>query len=254
MKQFFSFDRRKKDDVVDQVVTQFISYVEDYKLINGTILPKLDLVKKDLELTDKELQKIITELTQRGYLTYLIKENQYVVSQQSRSHNFLITVDAAYQAIINSGKKPAVFTIEKKEITLNAAMAATFQMAVGEKVLHYRRYLTANGVPIFYLDFCLSLNQLLGVKDAFKDNEPHLDAVLRKYSAQYKQHVREFSIIAAPQAMVKLLHPHEEGMICTLGKYKFFNSNGKIVESGFAYMTDLTEFSTTNTNLNELLI
>jgi hypothetical protein len=78
--------------------------------------------------------------------------------------------------------------------------------------------------------------------------------VLRKFSAQYKQHVREISIITAPQAMVKLLHPHEEGMICTLGKYKFFNGNGNIVESGFAYMTDLTEFSTTNTNLNELLI
>ena len=43
-------------------------------------------------------------------------------------------------------------------------------------------------------------------------------------------------------------------MICTLGKYKFFNSKGEIVESGFAYMTDLTEFSTTTTDLTELLI
>jgi hypothetical protein len=43
-------------------------------------------------------------------------------------------------------------------------------------------------------------------------------------------------------------------MICTLGKYKFFNGKGEIVESGFAYMTDLTEFSTTTTDLTELLI
>ena len=107
---------------------------------------------------------------------------------------------------------------------------------------------------MFYIDFCLSLDRLQGVSVTFKDNEPHLDFVLQKFSTHYKYHVREFSIVTAPVEMVKLLHPHEDDMICTLGKYKFFNSKGEIVESGFAYMTDLTEFSTTTTDLTELLI
>jgi len=254
MKEFFDFDRRKKDSVVNQVVSQFIAYVNDYKLITGTPLPDLILAKKELELTDKEIQKIITELTEKGYLKHNSKDDQYVVQSPSNQTDFLMNIAPAYRAIINSGKKPAVFTIEKKEIVLDAAMANTFQMAVGEKVLHYRRYLTADGVPMFYIDFCLSLDRLPGVNGTFKDNEPHLEFVLQKFSTQYKYHFREFSIITAPVDMVKLLHPHEEGMICTLGKYKFFNSKGEIVESGFAYMTDLTEFTTTTTDLTELLI
>ena len=254
MKEFFEFDRRKKDSVVNQVVNQFIAYVNDYKLIIGMPLPDLVLAKKEFELNDKEIQKIITELTEKGYLKYIKKDDQYVVDSPSRQTDFLINVAPAYREIINSGKKPAVFTIEKKEIVLDATMANTFQMAIGEKVLHYRRYLTADGVPMFYIDFCLSLDRLQGVAGTFKDNEPHLDFVLQKFSTQYKYHVREFSIVTAPVEMVKLLHPHEDDMICTLGKYKFFNSKGEIVESGFAYMTDLTEFTTTTTDLTELLI
>jgi len=254
MKEFFEFDRRKKDDVVNQVVTQFIAYVNDYKLITGTPLPNLATAKNEFELTEKEVQKIISELIDKGYLTYNKKDNQYLVHNPGYKYDFLINVAPAYREILRSGKKPAVFTIEKKEITLDAAMATKFQMTVGEKVAHYRRYLTADGVPIFYIDFCLSLDRLPGVPATFKDNEPHLDFVLQKFAAQYKYHVREFSIVTAPQDIVKLLHPHEEGMICTLGKYKFFNSKGEIVESGMAYMTELTEFTTSTTDLTELLI
>jgi len=254
MKEFFEFDRRKKDNVVNQVVSQIIAYVNDFKLISGMPLPDLDLAKKEFELTDKEIQKIISDLTEKGYLIYNKKDDQYVVKNPSHKTDFLINIAPAYREIINSGKKPAVFTIEKKEVVLDAAMANTFQMAVGEKVLHYRRYLTADGVPMFYIEFCLSLDRLQGAAGTFKDNEPHLDFVLQKFSTQYKYHVREISIVTAPKDMVKLLHPHEEDMICTLGKYKFFNSKGEIVESGFAYMTDLTEFTTTTTDLTELLI
>lgn len=254
MKEFFDFDRRKKDNVVNQVVSQFIAYVNDYKLINGTPLPDLDLAKKEFEFTDKEIQKIITDLSEKGYLKFNKTDDQYVVQNPSLQTDFLINVAPAYREIINSGKKPAVFTIEKKEIVLDAAMANAFQMAIGEKVLHYRRYLTADGVPMFYIDFCLSLDRLPGVNGTFKDNEPHLEFVLQKFSAQYKYHVRELSVVTAPIDMVKLLHPHEKDMICTLGKYKFFNGKGEIVESGFAYMTELTEFTTTTTDLTKLFI
>jgi DNA-binding GntR family transcriptional regulator len=254
MKEFFEFDRRKKDSVVNQVVNQFIAYVNDYKLINGTPLPDLKRAKKEFEITEKEIQKIISELTDKGYLKYIQKDDQYVVHSPAKKTDFLINVAPAYRAIINSGKKPAVHTIEKKEIVLDAALANTYQMPIGERVLHYRRYLTADDVPMFYIDFCLSLDRLPGLNGTFKDNEPHLDFVLQKYSSQYKYHVREISIVTAPADMVKCLYPHDENMICTLGKYKFFNSKGEIVESGFAYMTELTEFTTTTIDLTELLI
>ncbi len=254
MKEFFDFDRRKKEDVVNQVVTQFIAYVNDYKLITGTPLPKLELVKDEFEFTEKEIQVIVTTLTKKGYLTYNKTKDQYFVQSPAPKCDFLLSVSPAYREIIKAGKKPGVVTLEKKEVTINASMANTFQMAVGERVLHYRRYLTADGLPIFYVDFCLSLDRLPGVQSMVKDHEPHLDIVLQKFSSQYKFHVRDFSIMTAPVDIVKLLHPFEEGMICTLGKYKFFNSNGAIVESGFAYMTELTEFTTTTTDLTELLI
>lgn len=254
MKQFFEFDRRKKADVVNQVVSQFIAYVNDYKLITGTPLPNLVLTKKELELTEKEIQTIIKQLTDQGYLIYNKKENNYVVNSPTHRYDFLINVAPAYREIINSGKKPAVFTLEKKEVVVDANMAATFGMTIGEKVLHYRRYLTADGVPMFYIDFCLSLDRLPGVNGVFQDHQPHLDLVMQKFPAQYKFHIREISVVTAPTDMIKQLHPHEEGMICTLGKYKFFNGKGEIVESGFAYMTDLTEFNTVTNDLTELLI
>jgi len=254
MKEFFDFDRRKKEDVVNQVVTQFIAYVNDYKLITGTPLPNLELVKEELQLTAKELQAIMTNLSDKGYLTYNKSKDQYFVHSPSPKGDFLISVAPAYREIIKAGKKPTVVTLEKKVITLNSEMAKTFQMGVGESVLHYRRFIAADDLPIFYIDFCLSLDRLPGVQSMFKDNEPHLEIVLQKFSTQYKFHVRDLSIVTAPRDIVKLLHPHEEGMICTLGKYKFFNGKGEIVESGFAYMTELTEFTTTTTDLTELLI
>lgn len=254
MKQFFEFDRRKKEDVVHQVVTQFIAYVNDYKLITGTPLPDLELTKKELILSEKEIQKIIAELVKQGYLTYNDKEKQYEVHSPTHLYDFLINVAPAYKEIQNSGKKPAVVTLEKKEVVINTDMAVTFQLPIGERVLYYRRYLTADGVPMFYIEFCLSLSHLPEVKGTFKDHEPHLEFLMKKFAAQYKFHVREFAVVTAPKAMVDLLHPKEEGMICTLGKYKFLNGNGEIVESGFAYMTELTEFTTTSSDLTELLI
>lgn len=254
MKQFFEFDRRKKEDMVHQVVTQFIAYVNDYKLITGTPIPDLNLMKKELAISEKEIQKIIAELIKQGYLVYNEKEKRNEVHSPSYLYDFLINVAPAYREILNSGKKAAVVTLEKKEVVINAEMAVTFQMPIGERVLYYRRYLTADGAPMFYIEFCLNMKLLPDVKGLFEDHEPHLEFLMKKFASQYKYHVRELSVVTAPPAMIDLLVPNEQGMICTLGKYKFFTGNGEIVESGFAYMTDLTEFTTTSSDLTELLI
>lgn len=59
MKEFFEFDRRKKDSVVNQVVNQFIAYVNDYKLIIGMPLPDLDLAKKNLNSPIKKSKRLL---------------------------------------------------------------------------------------------------------------------------------------------------------------------------------------------------
>ncbi len=254
MKQFFEFDRRKKDSVVDQVVEQFIGYVMDYKLISGSPLPDLALTKKELDLTDAEINIILKTLLEKGYLSYQAKKKQYIIQAPTYLYDFLVNVSPAYKEILNSGKKPGVVTLERSEITLDAPLAAAFQMPVGEKVFRLKRYLTADGLPIFYMDVCFALASLPGIQNAFLDNQPHLQIVIEKYPQQYKFHTREVNIVIAPPMIQAILHPKEEGMICTHGKYRFLNTKGDVIESGITHMTDLTEYSTTTKNLNDMVL
>jgi len=254
MKGFFEFDRRKKGTVINQVVEQFISYVLDYKLIQGTPLPDLLATKTELGLTDEEIDSILKTLTDKGYLRYVAKKKQYLVQAPSFVYDFIVNVVPAYKEILNSGKKPAVITLEKKEIILDANLAATFKMPVGQKVMRLKRYLTADGNPIFYMDVCFSLDQLPGIQRAFQDDQPHLQIVVQTYPQQYKLHSREISVVTAPPMIQTMLHPKEADMICTFGKYRFFNSKNEVIESGITYMTDLTEYSTTTKNLNDMIL
>lgn len=255
MKNFFEFDRRKKANVVEQVVQQFISYVHDYKLIHGSKIPDLKIAKKELELTDQEIHKILSMLQERGYLYFDRATNEYLVQMHPHKYDFIINVVPAFREVINAGKTPNIINLEKKEVIIDAELATKFPgMVIGEKALFMRRYITADHIPMFYIEFCLSKALLPGVEQAFKDEEPHLEIVIKKYPHQYKHHVRQLNIVTAPLEIRKLLGNHEKNMICTYGKYRFFNSKSEVVESGFAYMTDLTEFTTTSVDLTELMI
>jgi DNA-binding GntR family transcriptional regulator len=255
MKNFFEFDRRKRTNVVDQVVSQFMSYVDDFKLIEGSPLPNLTLAQKELSLTDHELKQILALLTEKAYLRLDEKTKQYHVSRPEHHYDFIINVAPAYQEIINSGKKPAIFTLEKKDVTITPELASRFQgLTVGEKVTYYKRYFTADGKPMFFIEFCLSSQYLPNAKELFKDHEPHLAIMMQKFPLQYKFHVRELNVVNAPAYVQAVLDPKAKSLLCTYGQYRFFNTKGECVESGFAYMTDLTEFTTTTTDLSELLI
>ena len=107
---------------------------------------------------------------------------------------------------------------------------------------------------MFFIEFCLSLTHLPNADQVFQDDEPHLDLIMKKFSHQYRFHIREINIVDAPNFVVELTKTKEKHPICTYGKYRFMNSKGDVIESGFAYMTELTEFTTTTTDLSELLI
>lgn len=255
MKQFFEFDRRKKANLVDQVVEQIITYINDYKLIHGMPLPDLNNAMKELEITEVEINRVLKTLLEKGYITFNEKEKQYFIRNPGYRYDFLVNIAPAYREILNSGKKPAVYTLEKKEKVVDEALMNQFQgLTLGEKVLHYKRYLTADGVRMFYIEMCFSVDRLPNIDQAFKDDQPHLDMMMQKYPLQYKFHVREVSVVRPPQPIKVLLQHQESDFICTLGIYRFYNAKGAVVESGFAYMTELTEFTTTSFDLNELVV
>jgi DNA-binding GntR family transcriptional regulator len=254
MKQFFTFDRRKKTSIVDQIIDQVISYINDFKLIHGSPLPDIELASTALELTSKEVKTILDRLVEAGYLIYAPKQKTYLVQKPSKDNGFLINVNPLFKSIIQHGKKPKVFTLMKKSMTINHELALQTSFPIGEKVVHYQRYFTADDVPIMYIDFYLSLDKLPQADQLFGDEEPHLDAVMTRYPLQYKYHVRELNVVIAPAFIEKLLAPKEAGMICNHGKYRFYNQTGQLVESGITYLTDLTEFTTTTTDLNLLFL
>jgi len=254
MKEFFEFDRRKKTDVVTQVVEQFIAYVEDYKLISGTPLPDLKEVKKELGLSDDEIDRILSVLLAKNYLRQ-DQDKHYFVNLANYHYDFIVNVSPAYREIINSGKTPKVFTIAKRVCEVDESMMRTFQgLTLGKKVVHYQRYFTADNVPMFYIEFCLSFDQLPQSMQVFNDDQPHLDLMMQKFPQQYKFHVREVKIVTLPEPIQKLFKVKDKQTIATLGHYRFFNAKGEVVETGFAYMTDLTDFNTTTVDLTEILL
>lgn len=256
MKNFFVFDRRKKEDVITQIVDQFISYVHDYKFIVGTPMPDLTFTKKDLGLSDKELKKIIHNLIQKGYLIFSEKEQSHIIQFPNQyTNDFIINVAPAFREIINAGRTPKVFTLARKILTVDQSLINQFPgLVMGSQVVYFKRYLTADNTPVFYIEFCLALDHLPGVDQLIKDDDPHLEIIMNKYNAQYRFHIREFNVIHAPAAIQSIFNHQDKEMLCTFGKYRFFNGKGDVVESGFAYMTDLTEFTTTTNDLTELLI
>lgn len=255
MKQFFEFDRRKKDNLVDQVVEQFSAYIHDYKLIHGMPIPNLEEIKKDLALTDQELNEILRVLVEKELLIYHQDSKLHLVNNPTYRYDFLVNVAPAYREIINAGKQPKVFTIYKKEIIADESIANQFAgITVGEKVIHYKRYFTADVVVMFYIEVCFALDKLPLAGQSFNDDQPHLDIIMQKYPQQYKYHVREVNVVKGPEHLLDIFKPKDKDYICTLGFYRFFNAKGEVVESGFAYMTDLTEFTTTTTDLTDLFI
>jgi DNA-binding GntR family transcriptional regulator len=254
MKQFFNFDRRKKTNIVDQVIEQIISYINDFKLIHGSPLPQIELTSKELLLSKVEVEQILATLTSKEYLKFDPIQRTYLIQKPSKDNEFLITVSPIFREIINRGKTPKVFTLVKSMMTVNADIAFLTGFAIGDRVVHFQRYFTANDVPMMFIDFYLSLDRLPNADQVFLDHEPHLDKMMNRFPTQYKYHVREINIVEAPEFIVKLLAPKESGMICNQGKYRFYNLSGQLIESGLSYLTDLTEFNTTTTDLNLLFI
>jgi hypothetical protein len=77
---------------------------------------------------------------------------------------------------------------------------------------------------------------------------------MQKYPQQYKFHVREVKVVHPPQNIKAIFKDPDPNLICTLGQYRFYNAKGEVVETGFAYMTDLTEFTTSTNDLTEILL
>jgi ABC-type multidrug transport system ATPase subunit len=117
-----------------------------------------------------------------------------------------------------------------------------------------QQIVTAEPYSQWLQDNLVSLDQLPGIQRAFQDDQPHLQIVVQTYPQQYKLHSREISVVTAPPMIQTILHPKQADMICTLGKYRFFNSKNEVIESGITYMTDLTEYSTTTKNLNDMIL
>jgi DNA-binding GntR family transcriptional regulator len=254
MKEFFTFDRRKKTSIQSQIVEQIIGYILDYKLIHGAVLPNIELTSRELNLTKKEVGDILKTLVQLGYLFFDSKTQMYLVQHPVTDVGFINTISPIAKEIIKSGQTPSVETLLKEFTTATSALSHQSGFTVGEKLVHYRRIVSANERPIFHIDFYLSLEKMPKVDVAFKDHEPHLDIVMSQYPSAYRFHVREFLIKLAPDYIVELLEPKEKGMICNYGTYRFFNQQGQTTEYGVTYLTDLTEFTTISKDLNLLLI
>jgi DNA-binding GntR family transcriptional regulator len=243
---------KKNDKVVELLVKQYIQWIEDYRIISGTpfFLPKIG--KKTVVMTEGQINQIKKELKNKGYLQYDQATDQEVFQFPIHTFDFISTVSAAYREIQKSGKKPGIYTIQKQMKVVDPALEKTFGFNKGHSVMQYQRMLTANDKPIIMIEFCLSLDHLRNVDQAFQDDQPHLEFVLQKYSIQYQYLLREVSVISLPQDKKKLFHVEQDNIICTLGKFKFYNKTGNLVESGIAYLIDMHTFSTTSTSIEHL--
>jgi DNA-binding GntR family transcriptional regulator len=254
MKEFFTFDRRKKTSIQSQIIEQIIGYILDYKLIHGAPLLHIELTSRELNLTKKEVGDILKTLVQRGYLLFDSKTQIYLVQRPVTDEGFINNISPIAKEIRKSGQTPSVVTLLKEFTTATNGLSLKSGFKVGEKLVRYRRIVSANERPIFYIDFYLSLEMMPKVDNVFKDHEPHLEIVMSQYPSAYRFHIREFMIKHAPNEIVELLEPNEKGMICNYGTYRFFNQQGQTTEYGVTYLTDLTEFTTISKDLNLLLI
>ena len=243
---------KKTEDVVNVLVKQYIQWIEDYKIISGTPFFIPTVGKKTLILSKDQMEHIIYELKKKGFLDYDQGTNQNLFQFPVYTFDFISNVGAAYREIQKSGKKPGIYTIQKQMKVIDTSLEKTFGFPKGHSVMHYQRMLTANDKPIIMIEFCLSLEHLKNVDQVFKDDQPHLEFVLQKHSIQYQYLLREVSVVNLPQDKKKLFHVEQDNLICTLGKFKFYNKTGVLVESGFAYLIDMQNFTTTSTNREHL--
>jgi hypothetical protein len=248
-----SFRKTKKtEDVINVLVKHYTQWIEDYKIISGTPFFLPTVGNKPLILSKDQTELIINVLKNKGFLYYDQGTNQNLFQFPGYTFDFITNVGAAYREIQKSGKTPGIYTIQKQKKVVDTALEKTFGFPKGHSVMHYQRMLTANNKPIIMIEFCLSLEHLKNVDQVFEDDQPHLELVLQKHSIQYQYLVREVSVVTLPQDKKKLFHVEQDNMICTLGKFKFYNKTGVLVESGFAYLLDMQNFTTTSTNREHL--
>jgi len=252
MKQFFNFDRRKKEPVTLQIIEQTISYINDYKIIHGTPLPNVDDLKVEFGLTEKELTLVLDTLTQRGYLIKDTNSNQYIIQKSSKESSFLVDVTPIYRAIQESGMDASIQLLKEEIITVTYELAAMTGFQNEEKVLKQSKIYLGNNIPIAYGEFYFSLDKLPNLEKYLIPTEPHLDILFKQFPTSFKYHVRELNVIYTPVDIQKILKIEEEGSINTVGKYQFYNGQGQVIEFGIVHLNQLNDFQTTIIDLSSI--
>ena len=255
MNPLFYYDRRKKTSISEQITEQVINFINDYKVIHGTPIKDLASTKKNLPLSDKEFNAILKNLEAKGYVVFDKELSTYRIQKPTQDSDFLIDVLPAYQQILAQGKTPSIENLLIEKLIVDNAFAKISGFNVGESLVHCKRLFYANDVPSILLDFYLSLEKMPLIDAFLAKGLPHLTYVSQTFPNAYQFHVREIQVIYAPESILQTmkLNAHE-GQICTRGQYQFFNALGKVTEFGIAHMTDLTEFSTKDTDLTKLII
>ena len=114
MKEFFSFDRRKKTSIPEQIVDQIISYINDFKLIQGTPLNNIEASREELGLTQEETKLIVDSLQAKNYLVYDPIVKTYLVNKPTHHSDFLVSLSSIYNEITRAGKNAHVKTIHQE--------------------------------------------------------------------------------------------------------------------------------------------
>ncbi len=255
MNSLFHYDKRKKSKIYEQIIEQIITYINDYKVIHGTPLKDIPEIKAELSLAEHDIKLIFSSLEKQGYVVYDKKLSTYRIQKPIKDSDFLIDVAPAYQQILAQGKTPRIENLHIKNFTVDASFAKVSGFVVGEPVVHCQRLFYANDVPSIIIDLYLSLEKMPLVDEFLKKGLPHMQYVLQNHPKAYQFHVRELQVIYTPEIIQKLMKTEsKEEQICTKGTYHFFHALGKVSEYGVAYMTDLTDFSTQNTDLTKVII
>lgn len=254
MKQFFTFDRRKKDSILFQIIEQTISYINDYKLIHGSQLPNLEEVKNEFGLSENEISSILSSLIEQGYLKQSSDLRHYIVQKPSKDSTFLVDVSPVFRSIQNLGMKARTSTIEESFVTVDYELAALTGFKYEEKVFKIKRIYYGDEIPRVYAEMYFSLNQLPGVDKYLIPNEPHQEILFKQFPLSFKYHLRELNVISTPGYVQKHLQIHEKNPINTVGRYHFYNLQGLVVEFGVVHLVELNDFITTIIDLSNVHI
>jgi GntR family transcriptional regulator len=254
MKQFFNIDRRKKDSIVSQIIEQTISYINDYKLIQGSKLPSLEALKIEFSLSDKEIHLILDSLMSQGYLKKSADNADYIVQKTTKDSTFLVDVSPIYRSILNLGLKPHIETIEESYITVDYELASFTGFKNEEKVFKVKKIYYGDNRPLVYAEMYFSLDQLPGVDKYLVPNEPHQDILFKQFPLAFKYHLRELNVVSTPEEIQKFLKLTEKDPINTLGRYHFYNLQAQVVEFGVVHLLELNDFITTIIDLSNVHI